>query len=207
MVGGLLIAVAAVGAFLAAGGADGDTGKPVVVAAVDLRPGQVLEAEDLEVAMVGTSGTPGFGRVEDLVGRAVLGPVGDGEVVQPSSVSPDRASGTPRREVALALPRQNLAVGSLRVGDRVDVFVTDDEETRAIAQGVEVMHLATDDERSLTSEREVRLVVAVESPDAVAALVHSLRTGEVTVVRSTFAAEQTQPLVHRPGGQQEPSGE
>ena len=50
------------------------------------------------------------------------------------------------------------------------------------------MQIGADDDGSLTSERELTIVVAVPSGDAVAALVHALRTGEVTVVRSTFAA-------------------
>ena len=49
------------------------------------------------------------------------------------------------------------------------------------------MQIDADDGGSLTSSREVTLVVAVPSGDAVAALVHALRTGDVTVVRSTFA--------------------
>ena len=49
------------------------------------------------------------------------------------------------------------------------------------------MQIGAEDAGSLTSDREISLVVAVPSGDAVAALVHALRTGDVTVVRSTFA--------------------
>ena len=49
------------------------------------------------------------------------------------------------------------------------------------------MQIGAEDDGSLTSDREISLVVAVPSGDAVAALVHALRTGDVTVVRSTFA--------------------
>jgi len=190
VVGGLLIAVAAVGTFVAAGGADAEAGDPVVVAARDLRPGLVLGRDDLRVERATLpAGARAFTSVDELVGRAALGPVGAGEVVQASAVTPDRDPGTPRREVALTLPRPHLAVGALRVGDRVDVYVTDDE-TAVVAAGVEVVALSADDGGGLTREREVRLVVAVESPEAVTALVHGLRTGDVTVVRSTFAAEQ-----------------
>ena len=54
-------------------------------------------------------------------------------------------------------------------------------------QGAQVVQIGAEDDASLTSDREISLVVAVPSGEAVAALVHALRTGDVTVVRSTFA--------------------
>jgi esterase/lipase superfamily enzyme len=81
-------------------------------------------------------------------------------------------------------------VGRLRAGDRVDLFVTHDDRTAVVVQGAEVLQLVASEDGSLTTSREVELVVAVESGDLVTALVHALRTGEITVVRSTFAEEQ-----------------
>jgi len=56
-----------------------------------------------------------------------------------------------------------------------------------VVRGAAVVQIEADDDGSLTSSREVTLVVAVPSGEAVAAVVHALRTGDVTVVRSTFA--------------------
>src|SRR5690606_18382268 len=128
-----------------------------------------------------------------------------GELVQPAVVSPDRPAGETQREVAVTLPREQVAVGRLQVGDRVDLFVTDDVRTTAVVQGVPVVHLAADDATALVAGREVRLVVALESDPVVAALVHALRTGEVTVVRSTFAAEQSGDLTHPPTTDEPPT--
>jgi hypothetical protein len=91
-------------------------------------------------------------------------------------------------EVAVALPRHQIAVGRLKPGERVDVFVTYDERTTSVVRGAEVVQIEAEDAGSLTSDREISLVIAVPSGDAVAAVVHALRTGDVTVVRSTFAA-------------------
>lgn len=187
--GGLLVTLAAVGAFAAAS-PDGDDGRPTVVAASDLQAGEVLEADDLDVVRASLPGSArGFSTVGALVGRVVLGPVGAGEVVQASAVTTETAAGTGRREVALTLPPEQVAVGRLRAGDRVDVFVSYDDRTSSIVQGAEVVQLSTGGDRSITSARDVQLVVAVESVDQVAALVHALRMGAVTVVRSTFAEE------------------
>ena len=67
------------------------------------------------------------------------------------------------------------------------MFATYDDRTSSVVRGAEVVQIGVDDDGSLTSNREVTLVVAVPSGDAVAAVVHALRTGDVTVVRSTFA--------------------
>jgi Flp pilus assembly protein CpaB len=171
-----------------------------VVAATDLRAGQVIDREDVSVARGSLpAGAAGFASVDDVVGRAALGPMSSGELVQTGSVTPDRKAGVPRREIALSLPREQLAVGRLRAGDRVDVFVTYEERTVAVVQGAEVLQLVASEEGSLTSSREVELVVAVESGDLLTALVHALRTGEITVVRSTFAEEQPAPATEEPG--------
>lgn len=201
LLGALLVTASAVGLFVAASDDDG-AGREVVVAATDLRPGQRIDPGDLEIVRVDLPASIStFGTADELVGRVILGPIASGELVQPAAVSPDRPITEHQREVAVTLPREQVAVGRLKVGDRVDLFVTDDVRTTAVVQGAPVVHLATDDAAGLAAGREVRLVVALEHDAAVAALVHALRTGEVTVVRSTFATERTTALSHPPVGE------
>lgn len=201
--GALLVALSGLGLFVAASD-DGDDGTPVVLAAHDLRPGERLDADDLSIARGSLPpSVETFADVEALSGRVVLGPVGAGQVVPPAAVTPDRSQGTDTREVALSLPGAQVAVGRLGVGDRVDVFVTSEERTTSVVRGALVVHVA-DDGEGLAAGREVRIVVAVEDDASVAALVHALRTGEVTVVRSTFASEQRTPVVHPPAAGLEP---
>jgi Flp pilus assembly protein CpaB len=201
VVGGVLIAIAAIGVFLAYDQAGRRPTEPVVVAARGIRVGEVLGPDDLRTAdadLPGSVASASFGSVEALTGRVALGPIGEGEIVQAASVT-DQASTPGLHEVALSLPRPQIAVGRLKPGERVDVFVTYDARTASVVRGAEVVEIDAGDSGSLTSERGITLVVAVPSGDAVAAVVHALRTGDVTVVRSTFTdANVEEPLVFGP---------
>lgn len=198
VLGGVLIAVAVVGVFFAYAQAADRATQPVVVAARALRVGEVLEADDLRTIDADLPAPAAEGTFADrraLTGRVTLGPIAAGEIVQSGSVT-DQASAAGLHEVAVTLPRAQIAVGRLKEGERVDIFVTYDERTSSVVRGAEVVDIGADEGTSLTSDREITLVVAVPTGDAVAALVHALRTGDVTVVRSTFAAPSSEdPLV------------
>ena len=190
VLGGVLMATAAIGVFVAFEQASRAPTDPIVVAARDLRPGQVLEPDDLrtiEGDLPDRAIDRAFASIDRLEGRVVLGPIAEGEIVQAGSIT-DQSNAADLHEVAMALPRTQLAVGRLKAGERIDVFVTHDDATRSVVRGAEVVDLSADDGGSLTSDREVTLVVALPTGDDVAALVHALRTGDVTVVRSTFAS-------------------
>ena len=198
VLGGLLMALAAVGVYVAYDQATARPTTAVVVADRDLRVGEVLEVDDLrtiQADLPDPTSTATFGSVDVLVDRVVLGPIASGEIVQSAAVTNEAA--TPQvHEVALTLPRGQIAVGRLKEGERVDVFATYDDRTTSVVRGAEVVQIGADESSSLTSSREVTMVVAVPSGDAVAALVHALRTGDVTVVRSTFTETSAEdPLV------------
>jgi len=183
------MAVAVIGVFLSYQQASRRPTEPVVVAAHQIRVGDVLEPDDLrtvEADLPAAAAEGTFDAVDPLAGRVVLGPIGEGEIVQSGSVTNDSASAG-LHEVAVSLPREQIAVGRLKQGERVDLFVTYDEQTSSVVRGAAVVEIGAEDEGSLTNDREVTLVVAVPTGEAVAAVVHALRTGDVTVVRSTFA--------------------
>lgn len=198
VVGGLLMAVAAVGVFLAYTSANERPTAPIVVASDRIRVGDTIEASDLSIAEAdlpdGLSGHT-FASTDDVVGRIALGPIAEGELVQTGMVTDDVTQGA-LHEVAITLPRAQVAVGRLKQGERVDVFVTYDDVTQSVVRGAEVVQIGASGDGSITSDREIELVVAVPSGEGVAAVVHALRTGDVTVVRSTFAdAAVDDPLV------------
>ena len=196
VVGGLLMAVAAVGVFLAYADATEGPSEPVVIATRAIRVGEELESDDLRVVTADLPGasTGSFDEVAALVGRVALGPIGAGEIVQAAAVTDDRARAD-SHEIALTLPRAQVAVGRLKQGERVDVFVTRDDRTASVVRGAQVVQIGSTGDGSLTSERELSIVVAVPTADGVAALVHALRTGDVTVVRATFAdVTDTEPV-------------
>ena len=187
VLGGVLMAVAVVGVFVAYEQAGHEPSDSIVVAARAIRLGEVLDASDLRTVHGELpGGAPGFAEVEALVGHIALGPIDEGEIIQPGSITDD-GSADPVHEVAITLPGRQVAVGRLKPGERVDVFVTYDDRTISVVRGAQVVQIEAEDAASLTSDREISLVVAVPSDQTVAALVHALRTGEVTVVRSTFA--------------------
>ena len=203
--GALLVSVAAIGVFLAYTGANAAPSSSIVVAVHPIRPGQRIEAADLRVItgdLPASTLAASFSSIADLVGRFALAPIGKGEVIQAGVIT--ETSGTPgASEIALSLPRDQVAVGRLKAAERVDVFVTYDDRTTSVVRGATVVQIGGDSDASLTSERDVTIVIEVPSGEVVAALVHALRTGEVTVVRSTFTAvAAAEPLVFEPGARE-----
>ncbi len=187
VVGGLLMAVAAIGVFAAYTDATSGSGAQVVVAVRDLRVGHVIDHADLRAVaaeLPRSARSAAFESPRGLVGRVVLGPIAEGEIVQAGAITSEASDG---HEVAMTLPRDQVAVGRLREGERVDVFVTYEERTTSVVRGAEVVQITTGSQRSIGSEHDVSLVVALDTGQDVVALVHALRTGDVTVVRSTFA--------------------
>ena len=197
VLGGVLMAVAVVGVFLAYQQAGREPSDSIVVAARRIRLGEVLEPSDLRTVHGDLpGGASGFARIDELVGHVALGPIGEGEIIQPASIT-DELSAEAVHEVAITLPGRQVAVGRLKPGERVDVFVTYDDRTSTVVRGAQVVQIDAEDSASLTSDREISLVVAVPSDQTVAALVHALRTGDVTVVRSTFTdASSDEPLLY-----------
>jgi Flp pilus assembly protein CpaB len=191
------MAVAAVGVFVAYTDATTGSKAQVVVAARDLRIGHVIGEADLraiDAELPHSARDAMFESPDAVVGRVVLGPISEGEIVQAGALTGEAS--TDGHEVAITLPRDQIAVGRLREGERVDVYVTYDERTRSVVRGVAIVQISAGSDRSLTSDNEVSLVVALGTAQDVVALVHALRTGDVTVVRSTFADAGSEPLVY-----------
>jgi Flp pilus assembly protein CpaB len=192
LVGGLLLAVSGVVTFAAWQQASGVPDRSYVVAERSLAPGERLTADDLALVRLDLPGRVAggaFGDVDAVVGRVTLGPVGAGELVQTAQVSAE-ASPTPLVEVSFALPRDRALDGRLRSGDRVDVFVTYDDYTAAVVDGAAVVSVGDASGAALGPAGEVTVTLALEAAGRRAQLVHAVRVGEVTLVRSTQAVER-----------------
>lgn len=195
VLGGLLMAIAASGVFAAYAGAGKAPQEALVVASRDIRIGETIEADDIHLVRGALPASArAFSSERGVIGRLALGPIGSGELVQRGAITAERP-GSAGVEVAITLPREQIAVGRLKQGERVDVYVTYDQRTSSVVRDAQVVMIATRDDGSLTSEREISIVISVPSDDVVAALVHALRTGAVTVVRSTFALGEREPAV------------
>jgi Flp pilus assembly protein CpaB len=187
-VGGLLLALSGIGTFVAWQQASGTPDHRYLVAGRPIHAGQrQTEADVRSVAVELPGGLAGraFGDVGDVVGRVALGPIAEGELVQGGQVS-EPGSGLPTAEVSFAVPLDRAVDGNLQSGDRVDVFVTYPDLTAAIARGVPVVSAAGAD--AFGAPGQVTVTVDLDAAQPQAQLIHAVRAGEVTLVRSTQAA-------------------
>jgi Flp pilus assembly protein CpaB len=195
LVGGLLLAISGVATFAAWQQATGVPDHVYVVARRPLHPGERLTADDLGLVRLDLpSGLAGaaFGDVDAVVDRVTLGPVGAGELVQATQLS-DSAAKRALVEVSFALPRDQALDGRLRSGDRVDVFATYDDYTSLVVEGAEVVAADGGGSAGLGPDPEITVTLALDAAGRRAPLVHAVRAGEVTLVRSTQAVERTPP--------------
>jgi hypothetical protein len=200
LVGALLMVVAAVGVFVAYTDATGNPSTSYVVAATDLRVGDAIASEDLELTSIdlpASVSARAFISPDELTGRVVVAPVAAGEVLQASAVT-EQVPPEAGTEVAITVPRENVATGRLEVGDRVDVFQTTEEGTSTVVRGVQVIDLTVDDSDDLGDGGDVEVVVIVPDGGAVGELIHALRVADITIVRSTFAEPSDEQLSYTP---------
>jgi hypothetical protein len=180
------VALAGLGTLVAWQQASGTPDRSFVVADRPILPGEVLTADDVRLVPVdlpdGVAGAA-FGDVAEVAGRVALGPVGEGELVQSAQLS-EPGEAAPTAEVSFAVARDRAVDGRLGSGDLVDVFVTDDLGTRAVAERVQVVTV-TDGGTTLTSGSDLTVTLALADPGLRADIVQAVRAGEVTLVRST----------------------
>ena len=189
VVGGLLMALAAIGTFLAYADATADDTIDVLIATRDLRAGETISAGDVELVPVELPGEVRglFGAVEAAVGREVVAPVDAGEFLQASATSV-RADGDQSLEIAIAVPG-NRAVGRLRAGERVDVFSTwDGSVTELIAVDARVLEVSGGS-GTLSGADQVMVRLALRDFAQVEALVHAQAAGDITMIRSAIGTE------------------
>lgn len=190
VIGGLLMAVAAVGTFLAYAGAMGDDAVDVLIATRDLRPGQLLGSGDVRMVPVDLPDEVRglFGAVDAAVGREVVAPIEAGEFVQASATVP-AVDGDETLEVAVALPGSR-AVGRLVVGQRVDVFSTwGGSVTELIAVDARVLEVSGSMGTALAGGELVTVRLALADFDQVEAIVHAQAAGDLTMIRAAIGTE------------------
>ena len=90
--------------------------------------------------------------------------------------------------MSFTVPRDRAVDGRLRSGDRIDVFVTRDEDTRAVLEHIQVIHVREATGPSLVANADLTVTVALEDASRRVDLIDAVRTGDVTLVRTTDAA-------------------
>jgi Flp pilus assembly protein CpaB len=193
VVGGLLVAVAAVGVFAAYGDATAGPSTSYAVATSDLPVGRrigpsdvELRSMDLPAAVAGRA----FTSADAVVGAVTLAPLARGELVQAGALVPAGGAPTPAAELSFAIPVDRAVNGTLRPGERIDVLATygtgGAAHTTVVVRGV--LLLGNDEGEAAIGASTRVLTVALEDPDDVVRVTHAVRAGEVTVVRATTAA-------------------
>lgn len=190
VIGGLLMALAAVGTFLAYAGATADDSIDVLIATRDLRPGEVLAAGDMTLVPVDLPDDVRglFGSVEAAVGRQIVAPIDAGEFLQASATT-SATEGAESLEIALALPGSR-AVGRLVAGERVDVFSTwGGSVTELIAVDARVLEVSGSAANGLAGGELVTVRLALADFEQVEAIVHAQAAGDITMIRAAIGTD------------------
>lgn len=191
LTGGFLVALAGVATLLAWQQATGTPDTAYAVAVRDIHPGETVAAEDVRTDRLTLSdplAAAAFAEADAVVGRVALGPIGGGELFQRGQLS-EPGGGEPVAEVSFALDRDRAVDGRLRSGDRIDVYVTQGGRTEQVARGLVVVAAGGGDGTSFAGDRRVTVTVAIPDPAVRVPLIHGVREGEVTLVRSTHVAD------------------
>jgi Flp pilus assembly protein CpaB len=193
VVGGFLVALAALGIFAAyARATDGPT-TTYVVARRDVPIGSRLTADDLTLLPMELPGVVATGAVFDaegpLVGATTVGPIRRGELVQAGDVV-RKQSGADQLEISFELESSRALAGTLRPGERVDVLATfgagGDTYTVTVVRQARVLQTSRNGGALANGDAEV-ISLAVPTAEEALALSHAINAGEVTLVRSTGA--------------------
>ena len=192
VVGGLLVAVAAVGLFAAASTSTDRPRTSYVVARHELPAGTRLQASDLELApmeLAPALQARSFRGTQPLLGATLIAALGPGELVQSSAVVA-RKSDTASRELSFTLERGRVGTG-IKQGERVDLLATYGTGNDAFTTVVVRQGLLVALERPRTSSGDngpSTVTVAVDDPNDTLALAHAIQLGKITLVRATGAS-------------------
>jgi Flp pilus assembly protein CpaB len=192
IVGGLLIALAGVGTFVGWQQAAGSPDHAYAVADRALRPGDPITADAVRFVAIDLPdgvAASAFDDPAELEGRVVVGPVGEGELLQIGSLS-DQGQGEPAAEVSVTLDRELAVDGRLRTGDLVDVYATHDDDTSVAAEGVRVVSI-TEAGGSFSDGDQLTVTLAVTDGPRRAPIIHAARAGEITLVRTTHLSRRS----------------
>ncbi len=203
VVGGLLVAVAALGAIVLATSGSGPRNVEVVVASRPIAPGDalgpdVLRVESMPVAdglVRHTYANPT--QLEGTVSRSSLEP---GELLQPGDVVESTAAqraAAPAREITVQLEADRVGGGALEAGDRVDLIATYGSGADAFSTVV-LVDAAVLDARTtadaIGSSRRVVVTLALRSRAETVAVAHAADVAQMRLVRTTTAVPDDDPV-------------
>jgi Flp pilus assembly protein CpaB len=192
VVGGLLVACAALGAWTAARSGSTSPSATYAVARAEVRAGQVLRASDVDLVALDLPAAQArgtFGSRDELVGAVARAPVGAGSLLTEAAIAAP-GPGAPAaayREVSVALPSARALNGRLSPGDGVDVVATFGEVSRVLVQAAPVVDVASTSGGIGRSGEEVVVTLALVDPPAALGVAHGGAAADLTLVLATRA--------------------
>jgi Flp pilus assembly protein CpaB len=197
VVGGFLVALAAVGIFAAYTDATAGDRRQYLVARADLPMGHRISRGDVSLETMDLPPSVQRQAVRDparLVGATVIGPVVKGELIQASDfTSRDGQETGLGPEISFPVESARALSGQLRVGELVDVLATYDsggqDNTVFVVRNARVMNRSKPG-GALNEGADGKEVItlAVSSPTETLALAHAASAGTITIVRSAGPA-------------------
>lgn len=189
VVGGFLVALAAVGVFAGYTGATADTRVAYLVARQDLPLGHRITRDDLgtlPMDLPAVLRAKAYRNPAQLLGATVIGPVSRGELVQASSVLAGQAA-PDDRQISFPIDSARAVSGQLRPGEFVDVLATygtgADGFTLAVVRGARVAD-RSETRGSLSDHGTEVITLAVPDPADTLAVAHAVSAGTVMLVRA-----------------------
>ncbi len=197
VVGGLLVTLAALGAFVVTSRDVEDLRVPYFVAAADLPPGHVLTSDDVRTELIdlpptlaasSVAQTPGTSILADeVVGSVLLGPLGAGGLLQRSALTPPGVQGQDASAVEFSFTLANgRTPRSLRPGEHVAMLSTTGRDNDAVTIVVVDDAIVTDfviDNEGFSSNGDVIVTLSISSSDDVLSAVNASRATDVTILR------------------------
>lgn len=191
MVGGLLVALAALLAWWAATSASRPATTRYVAATRAINPGELITADQLTtvVAEIPASVRGGlFVDPDQVVGRVALGPIGADSLVTSEAIGPAEPP-TEGRELTFPVSPGWALDGTLRPGEQIDVFATYGDgptsQTLRVLAGVTVRRATEANGSGLGGVSGATLTVAVPASVEIESVVNATRAAEITIVRVT----------------------
>ena len=210
VVGGFLVALAAVGVFAGYTTATTEESQAYLVARRDLPLGHRITKADLgtlDMDLPALSRAKVYRDPAHLIGAVVIGPVAKGELVQASSVVAGGGD-TNEAQISFSIESARAVNGTLRRGELVDVVATfgtgADGYTAVVVKGARVAD-RTEADGTLSSGGEEVVTLAVPQEADTLAVAHAVNAGTITLVRSpASAAQEPPPLVPAPAAVYQP---
>ncbi|MGH9177679.1 MAG: SAF domain-containing protein [Acidimicrobiales bacterium] len=190
VVGGFLVALAAVGIFAGYTNATADDREPFLVARRDLPLGHRITRADLGTLPMDLPGllrARSYRDATQLLGSVVIGPVAKGELIQSSDVLSGEDGSGLGRHISFPIESARAVDGSLRRGEFVDLLATygtgADGYTVVVVRGARLAD-RHESEGTLADSGDEVITLALGSDRDAVAVAHAVNAGVVTLVRT-----------------------